>query len=354
MKDSKVVIVLLGIVAVFIIGVTLEILAPVIIPLVIAAFLSYLFKPLVLFLQKRNVPTFLSLTLVFVLIGGVLFGFSAVIFASVESFVAEAPKYQDRIDQLVGSLFASAETIGEQIGVPIGEVEWQSLLNVSMLTGLLGSGLGTTVGFAGNVILVLLYLAFMLAATGNFTAKIRKGVRRGGSEKIGTIAGRIDTQVRRYLLTKTLLSLAAATITTIVLLAFGVPFALFWGFLTFLMSYIPNVGSLISQILPVLMALLHFDSIVTPIIILAILFGIETIIGRIVEPKVMSYSLDLSPLVVLVALIFWSWLWGIVGAVLAVPMTAVLKIILENIDELKPIASLMGDGTDAAESDAAA
>lgn len=354
MKDTKVAILLLGIIAVFVIGVVLHLLSSVLIPLVVAAFISYLFKPLVLFLQRRKVPTFLSLILVFVLIGGVLFGLSAVVYTSIESFVAEAPAYQDRINILVDDVSAAVTSLGERLDLPIGEFEWQSALNVSTLTGVLGTGLGTTVSFAGNVILVLLYLAFILGATGDFGEKVRHSFRKGQSDKISAIASRIDMQVRQYLLAKTLISLATGVLTTGVLLAFGVPFALFWGFLAFVLNYIPNFGSLIAEIFPVLMAFLHFDNVVTPIIILVILVGMQTIMGNVVEPKVMSFSLDLSPLVVLVALIFWAWLWGIVGAIIAIPMTSILKIAFENIDELEPLATLMGGGVEVAESDAPA
>ncbi len=342
MKDNRVVIGLLAIIATFVVGVVLNLLQTVLIPLVVAAFLSYLFKPLVTFLERRRVPTFISLILVFVTIGAVLFGISAVIYASAVSFVEEAPKYQSRVNEIATSLNTEFTALTERYNLPVEDFDWRSVVNVSMLTGMLGTGLGSTVSFVGNIVLVLLYMAFILGATGDFAEKVRVSFRERYSATIGTVVARIDEQVRQYLLAKTLISLASGILTTVTLLLFGVEFAIFWGFLTFILNYIPNFGSIISEIFPFLMALLQFDTIVTPLIILAILIGTDTIIGNVVEPKVMAFSMDLSPLVVLVALIFWGWLWGIPGMILAVPMTVVLKIIFENVEPLEPLARLMG------------
>ncbi len=342
MNDSRVVIGLLALIATFVVGVVLSLLQTVLIPLVVAVFLSYLFKPIVIFLQKRRVPTFISLILVFITIGAVLFGISSVIYASVDSFVAEAPKYQDKLVGIAMDLNEEVADFGRKYNLPVENFDWASIVDVTSVTGVLGSGLGTTVNLAGNVILILLYMAFILGATGDFAEKARLSFNRKYSDTLGSIVGRVDAQVRQYLLTKTLISLATGFLTTIILLIFGVDFAVFWGFLAFVLNYIPNFGSLIAQLFPVLLAFLQFDSIVTPLILLAVLAAMQTTIGNVVEPKVMAFSLDLSPLVVLVALIFWGWLWGLVGMIIAVPMTAILKIIFENIEALKPLGRLMG------------
>ncbi|MCB0712079.1 MAG: AI-2E family transporter [Ignavibacteriae bacterium] len=354
MKESKVIIALLGIIATFVVGVVLDILESILLPLVVATFLSYLFKPMVLWLKKRQIPTVISLLIVFVTIAGVLFGVSFVVYSSIDSFVAEAPKYQDRVNGLVAEVDATIRSLATSYGLPVSEFDWWSVFDVSSITSVLSSSLGTTVTFLGNVILVMLYMFFILASSGHMAAKLRMGFRREHSEKIATIIERIDTQVRQYILTKTVVSLITGVLTTLVLWIFGVDFALFWGFLAFLLNYIPNVGSLLAEVFPVLLAFLQFDSIVTPLIILIILVGMQTVMGNVVEPKMMAFSLNLSPLVILVALIFWGWLWGIVGMIIAVPMTAILKIIFENIDQLKPLARLMGGSITAKEQAASA
>ena len=342
MKDSKVVIALLGIIATFVLGVILDLLESVLLPLVVAVFLSYLFKPMVIALKKRRIPTVISLFTVFITIAAVLLGVSFVIYSSIDSFVAEAPEYQARINAIAANVDSFIQGTAARFDIPVSDFDWRTMFDVSSITSILGTSLGTTFSFLGNVILVMLYMFFILAASGEMGTKLRAGFKEEYSEKIAVIIERIDEQVRQYILTKTLISLATGAMTTLILWIFGVDFALFWGFLAFLLNYIPNVGSLLAEIFPVLLAFLQFDSFITPLIILVLLVGTQTVIGNVVEPKLMAFSLNLSPLVILVALIFWGWLWGITGMIIAVPMTAILKIIFENIDELAPLARLMG------------
>jgi predicted PurR-regulated permease PerM len=159
--------------------------------------------------------------------------------------------------------------------------------------------------------------------------------------QISSILGNIDDQVRQYLMTKTLISGATGVLTSLVLWILGVDFALLWGFLAFLLNFIPNIGSVISTLLPFSLSLLQFESLTIPVLVLALLGTIQVSMGNVVEPKVMSFSLNLSALVILISLIFWGWLWGIWGMILAVPFTATLKIVFENIEPLRPISVLM-------------
>ena len=341
-NDRNIVIFLLAIIATFVVGVILYLLESVLLPLVVATFLSYLFKPLVIFLKRKRIPIVISLIVVFVSIASVCLGLSLVIYSSVDSFIAEAPKYQDRINSMVVGAQNFVTDMASRFNIPSHQLDWSAFLDVSSVTSILSTSLGSTLTFLTNTVLVLLYMFFILAASGDFAEKVRHAFIKSHSEKIGGVISRIDSQVRQYLLTKTLISLATGGLTALVLWAFGVDFALFWGFLAFLLNYIPNVGSLLAEIFPVILAFLQFEGIVTPLIILILLVGMQTTMGNVVEPKVMAFSLNLSPLVVLVALIFWGWLWGIVGMIIAVPMTAILKIIFENIEELSSLAKLMG------------
>jgi predicted PurR-regulated permease PerM len=142
-------------------------------------------------------------------------------------------------------------------------------------------------------------------------------------------------------LTKTLTSLADAILVTVVLWIIGVDFALLWGFVTFVLNFIPNIGSIIATILPFVASLLQFNTLAVPLLVLFLLGSIQMLMGNVVEPRWMASSLNLSALLVLFSLIFWGWLWGGLGMILAVPLTSTLKIIFENVNALKPIAILM-------------
>ncbi|HDL18350.1 MAG TPA: AI-2E family transporter [Bacteroidetes bacterium] len=142
-------------------------------------------------------------------------------------------------------------------------------------------------------------------------------------------------------MTKTLISLATGLIATIILIVFGVDFAVVWGMLTFLLNYIPNIGSIIATAPPILVAFLQFDSFLRPLWITVLLLLVQMAMGNIIEPKFMGKSLDLSPLVVILFLIFWGFLWGIVGMILAVPIAATIKIVTANFPALRPVSVLM-------------
>ncbi len=131
----------------------------------------------------------------------------------------------------------------------------------------------------------------------------------------------------------------------LVLVVAKVDFPMTWAVFTFLLNFIPTVGSVIATVPPVLVALVQFYPGFWPAaIVLILLLAIQQTMGSFIEPKLMGNSLNLSPVVILLSLVFWGWLWGIVGALLSVPIAAAIKIVCENIDALKPVSVLMGAG----------
>jgi predicted PurR-regulated permease PerM len=147
-----------------------------------------------------------------------------------------------------------------------------------------------------------------------------------------------------YLNTKSLVSLITAVLSLIVFKIFGLDFAIIWAFLIFVFNFIPNFGSIVASILPITIALIQFDSILNVLWLGILIMGIQFAIGNILEPRLMGRSLNLSPLMVILSLIFWGWIWGIAGMLLAVPILGTITIIFENIDSLKFISVfLRGD-----------
>jgi AI-2 transport protein TqsA len=152
---------------------------------------------------------------------------------------------------------------------------------------------------------------------------------------------RIDSKTERYFITVTLINLVSGALTAIVLSFFGVDLALLWGLITFLVTFIPTIGSIFALVLPILVAFLQFDVISIPIAVTITLIVVQFIWGSAITPHIMGSSLDLSPLLILLSLIFWGWVWGPWGMVLSVPITSMIKIALESIPATKPIGILM-------------
>jgi AI-2 transport protein TqsA len=193
----------------------------------------------------------------------------------------------------------------------------------------------SVMGVISNGLLVVIFMIFMVAGTGTHKAPA------------GSLWWEVETRVKRYLLTMLLTSGVTGILVGFVLTILGVEFGWMFGFLAFLLNFIPSIGSVIATILPLPVALIDPElGIVSKILVLAIPGGIQFFIGNILQPKLMGESLDLHPIVVLLSLIFFGTIWGIIGMFLAVPITAVVKILLERFGYTRAIAELIAGKTD--------
>jgi predicted PurR-regulated permease PerM len=204
--------------------------------------------------------------------------------------------------------------------------------------------MGPFFSFISNLFLVLIFMVFIMAGRGQVLPKINRAFTRERASRVSGVIQNIDSQIQRYLAVKTVVSFFTGLFALIVMMLFGLDFAILFGLLTFLLNYIPNIGSFIATVFPVFIAVFQFDTIWPAVWILIILVVIQQVMGSIVEPRLMGESLDLSPLVILFFLFFWGWLWGIPGMILAVPIAAIVKIVLSNIPELDFIAVFMSKG----------
>jgi predicted PurR-regulated permease PerM len=153
----------------------------------------------------------------------------------------------------------------------------------------------------------------------------------------------INHAISSYLRAKTLSSLVTAVPVIVVLGAFGVSFPVMWGFFAFIGNFIPYVGSLVALVFPVFLAFLELEPVSRPLSVMAFLVLAQVVINNFVEPRLTARAVNLSPLVVLIALAFWGLCWGVIGMVLAVPLTVVLKIVWEAIPLTRPLARLMAE-----------
>ncbi len=339
MKEQKIIIALLTVLALVAIGTVLYLLQTVLLPFVLAMFLSFLFKPVVLFLRKRRVPMALALIVVMLVIAGMLYGVSMVLVGSANAFIAALPRYEAKMVTLSEDLLAAASGVASNFGMSLSDFNPRDAL--SQVAPLLSTGFDSLVSLLSNGFMILLFLIFMLAGSGSLTAKVAMAFPPERARAVAEVIGHIDDRVRRYMLVKTLVSALTGALVAGILAILGVDFALLWGFLTFLLNFIPNVGSLFATVFPVLIALLQFDSPVTALLALVLLIVVQNLVGNVLEPKLMAFSLNLSPLLILASLIFWGWLWGVWGMILAVPLMSMIKIVFEQFDELRPYAMLM-------------
>jgi len=342
----EVIIVLLALLAIDRIVAFLTIGQSLFIPFVIAVFLSILLSPIIDFLEHRKIPKFLAILCALVLALLVLLAVFQIIYQSGAAFVDQVIKRQARFEEL-------ARQLGTMIGLPSdlfsGKASWLDNPTISKwisdlsIGGTVGSILTSLQGMFSEILLVLLFLLFLLMGRGQLVKKVQQAFSSRVSDRIINVMASINLDVRKYLGMKALISLAVGSLTTVVLFGFGIESALIWGILASLFNFIPNIGSLFGMVLPVLFALVQLDSPIAALWLFVILLIIHFVIGSILEPKIMGRSVDLSPVVILFALIFWSFVWGIAGMFLAVPIMVVLKIIMDNIGPLRPLGALLAE-----------
>jgi len=336
----------LGVIAVFVLGVALMQLKAVLMPFVIAILFSIIFKPLILGLREKRVPMAVALFGVLILFSSFLFLLGWVLFSSTESFVSELPKYETKMAVIVSDVETTLLGWADRFNIQATDFQWSDAIQLSSVTAAVTSGLGSFISFVTTTFLVLLFMLFILASSGDLASKVRGAFPEQYADWMASVLKTVDSQVRQYLVTKTLISLGTGTLTWFVLRMLGVDFPLLFGFIAFILNYIPNIGSTIAVLFPFALSLLQFESLGVPLGVILGLGGTQMMMGNVVEPRIMGYSLNLSPLLILVSLIFWGWLWGMWGMVLAVPMMAAIKIVLENLEPMRPFAKLMSGSSD--------
>ncbi len=336
--------VLLGFIVAVLAVYILKLLSSIFIPLTVALLLYFLFNHTVKRLSARRLPISLVLVFLMIFIFVILYLFGLLLYTGASSFVSEFPAYNQRITQLANSFLAYFKIPLKNMESLVKEIDWSRILNAGQITTIVTSTLGPFTSFVSNLALVLLYLLFMLGGRQELSSRLRDTARINERHK-GKLADTVDSienRIQRYLKIKTLVSLATAFFGGLILYLGNFDFVIFSALLIFVLNYIPNFGSVAATIFPVAMGLIKFGLTPRVMLVTVCLVGLQFIMGNLIEPIWTGRSLKLSPFLILVSLIFWGWVWGIVGMMLAVPMMSALKIILEQFDALKTVTLFMG------------
>jgi predicted PurR-regulated permease PerM len=308
--------------------------------LCVAVFITYLILPAHRWLVRRGVSSVLASVLMVLAFLACSFGLGTMAYNNLRDLRANLPAYQDSLDNLVRR--ATEQLPGVQ-PEHIQQFFLAEKSTVDLGMRLAQSALGTFFGFLVQMLVVLVYLVFILAERASIPGRIRAAFTDQRVQQIQGVAAVINAGIERYIAVKTLMSVLTGTLTTLLLLLFGVDYAIFWGIVAFLLNYIPYLGSWIAVVLPALLSLVQYQSPWLTLALLALLLIAQNTIGYFVEPRIAGTRLNLSPLVIILSLAFWSTIWGIIGMILAVPLVVAVKTVLENIQETKPIATLLSN-----------
>ncbi len=312
-------------------------------PLVLAILLSYAILPIYGWLRRRLSPT-ITIALLATATAAALYGLALLVFSNVVSLNADLPRLIARGQKIAEHLrglisdWLPSWLIHSTRGSDATEIDTAQRLSAAMR-----SVADSAAAAVGEALLVGFYMIFLLMEVHRFPGRIREGFSTQHASQLLTIVGTINQRIIDYLRVKVLASLCMAIPHALILWAMGVKFAVMWGMLAFVGNFIPYLGSLIAVTLPVLLAFLDLESTGRAAIVTAALLVNLFVNNNVIEPVLTARAVGLSPLVVLIALSFWGLSWGLIGMLLAVPLTVVLKIIWENVPITRGLARLMAE-----------
>ena len=322
-------------------------------PLFVALAIYFVLKPGSEYLSKNGFPIFLSyltmLLLAFLVVSAA--GFFA--YDQAQTVLNDDDKMNDYADSMnqKWNALKSTPLIGDLIS-PDGTASNTSLSEDLDRLGILDSSSASTdlfldtISNAGsflvNGLTVSFFLIFVIFEASLLPGRIERAWPGGVSEQVQIIRDQIESSINTYVIVKTGVGIGTAFIAGIIMMLFGIDLWFTWALLTFLFNYVPYIGSLIATIPPIILGFILLDP--SMVILLTVLLLVnQQVWGNIIETKWAGRALDISPVLLLVVTAFSFWLWGIIGMILSIPLVVILKIVLENIEETRPLAILLSE-----------
>ena len=296
---------------------------PILVPFLLAVFLAVITAPYFLGLQQRGVPAAVALLLMTLVLLGVGLVGATLVRSTLVGFNDNLARYEEGLARQTQGIV----DLLDKFDIPASGTDLADAINPGAAMSYLGSVAATLSGLLSQGFLILLVTVFILLEATILPAKVRglPGLREGTWESLE----RIVEDVRRYMSMKTLISLLTGALVVVWTWLMGVDFPLLLGLLAFLLNYVPNIGSFIAAIPGVLLAFILHGPATAGITAVGYVV-INLAVGNGIEPRVIGRGLGLSPLVVLLSMLFWGWVLGPVGMLLSVPLTMTAKIALQG------------------------
>jgi AI-2 transport protein TqsA len=326
----------------------LKALQAIFIPLIFAIFLSFVFAPMRSWLSKNKLPFWLNMLLMMVVILIIFFSLGMVIYVGGTSFVEQLPKYQAKMAQQLQYVVDLNAQVADKLDLAFARVpglDPAAFLSEGSFSiiGFASKAMGALMNAGSQVFLTLVFLLFLVGGAGKMEQRVHRVLTEAEKRQTFDTLLSIQSQIQKYFTNKTLLGLCAASVAMILLWLFGVDFVIVAGLLYFALSFIPNIGSILSTLFPITICLLQYGFGFRLIALVILLIGNEVLFGNYIEPRVMSKKVNLSPIMVLISLIFWAYVWGIVGMMIAVPITSSINIIIKRVNKKSVISAIISD-----------
>jgi len=329
--------------------------AEIVVPLLLALMLKLMLQPAMRLLSDRlRLPVRLSALLLIVALFGLIAGIGATIAVPASGWIAKAPQglqmLQTQLSLLRGPLATVQDVIrqAEHLTEPAanGATTTPPVVATPSTSGLTDVGISILLGtqhFFARLMVLVVTLFFMLAAGDSMLRNLVEAVPRFHDKKhVVWIANEIERNVSRYLGTITVINATVGVLVGGAMLICGIGDPLLWGTVAFLLNYVPIVGPLIGIGTVFVVGLLTFGHLLPAVLPAAIYLGVHLAEGQLLTPLLLARQFTLSPLIVIVSLFFWDWMWGIPGALLSVPLLAIIKIVCDRIPSLAAFGHMLG------------
>jgi AI-2 transport protein TqsA len=311
---------------------------PVLVPFVVAFVLAVLVSGLVRWIRERSprapnwaVSLLAGLVVIVAASGGIF-----IMAQGMVQMVAQGPALVGRIDQLIQGA-GHALHLKERLGL-------SKLIGNVSVPEIAGFVLSSVQGLLSGVLLMIVYFGFMLAGRDRMSRKMDHiRAPAGRARTIRAVVERIASDLETYIWVQTITGTILTVSAAVVMLAVGLHNVLFWCVLFFLLTFIPNIGVTIGSIAPALFALLQFPTIWQAVVIFVVIQIVATVVGNMIYPRLQAETQNIDPLATILSLSFWTLLWGLAGAFLAVPLTLMSMMVFAQFDSTKWIAALLSN-----------
>src|SRR6476620_990384 len=311
--------------------------AEIVLPLVLAVVLKHLLQPGMRLLERWHVPRILAALLLILAVFGTIVGLGAAIAGPASTWAAKLPEGIPRLQERLSFLEAPINTLqrflqqvedyGQVAGTPAAVSAGSSRLMTQLFTG--------TRDFASGFFTTILFLLFLLVSGDTFLRRLVEILPSFSNKRQAVdISQQIESDISAYLVTITLMNAAVGVATAMVMWLTGIGDPILWGAVAFLLNFVPILGPFVGLITFILAGLLTMDSLWRALLPAVLYLAIHLVEGETITPMLLARRFTLNPVLVVLSLIFWYWMWGALGAILAVPMLAVTKIVCDRVQPL--------------------
>lgn len=311
-------------------------------PIVFAVMISFMLFPVMQKMEKHHIPRILAVIIIMSVLAVLVYFIVVIAQNSFNLFINNYPRYLQQFQEIYYDFSNKLiEKFELQVQPDIfASTNWPRLVQTYVIS--FSSSISK---MAGYTLLIFIFMFFLFLEYPYLNEKIKDAFSFREAKKFNIISTRILYLVGRYFFVKLIISLLTGLEVWGVLKLLGVDFALVWGGIAFALNFVPTVGSTVVVILISIQGIVQFyPDVFMPTVVFLLNLGVQQLMGNLIEPRIQGSNLNLSPVLILISLAFWAWVWGPLGAVLAVPITVMLRVVFSYFDSTKFISILMSTG----------